>query len=108
MLFTCNCNVFSYNMICYEIVINHVLFEGHDLSKYNMVLNEDRLELPLDLGPLVKEIITSNWNATPSNGPNFEFIEGRLIKKGFESLIVEEKSPIHTIAYRTGINLKIW
>lgn len=71
-VFTDKCDVYSYGVTCYELVTGRLPFEGRPLSKFGMVLNGDRRELPINLEPLVKEIIVSCLHSIPSNRPSFE------------------------------------
>ncbi|KAG0603353.1 hypothetical protein M758_10G087100 [Ceratodon purpureus] len=71
VVFTEKCDVYSFGMTCYEIISGRLPFEDHRSSDYDMVLNGCRPELPSDLDPLFKDIITSCWNADPLERPTF-------------------------------------
>lgn len=59
MVFTKKCHIYNYGVTCNELVSGHLPFEGHLFSNYNTVLNRGRSQLPPDVEPLFKEIITS-------------------------------------------------
>ncbi|KAG0603352.1 hypothetical protein M758_10G087000 [Ceratodon purpureus] len=79
VVFTNKCDVYSFGMTCYELISGRLPFEDHRSSDYDMVLNDCRPELPSDLDPLFRDIITSCWNADPLQRPTFDDIEDKLL-----------------------------
>lgn len=75
------CDVYSYGMTCYELVSGRIPFEDYTnrpSEGFHLVLKGDRPELPPDLDPLVRGIITSCWDPIPSKRPSFEDITEEL------------------------------
>ena len=74
-LFTTKSDVYSYGMICYEILTGHVPFEDiEDLGKTSLddVLEGKRPSLPRYLKPWVKEWLGRCWHMDPLERPSFE------------------------------------
>ena len=80
--FSFEADIYSYGMTCYEIVTGRIPFEGYSLEQYDAVLNGERPELPLDLDPILREIITNCWHPDPSQRPFFCDIVDDLGKGG--------------------------
>ncbi|KAG0559221.1 hypothetical protein KC19_10G088400 [Ceratodon purpureus] len=78
VVFTKKCDVYSFGMTCYELISGCLPFEDHPSNDYDMVLNGSRPELPSDLNPLFKDIITSCWSADPLERPTFDDIIDKL------------------------------
>jgi serine/threonine protein kinase len=76
--FTSKVDVYSYGMTCYEIVTGHMPFEDRPAQNYDYVLNGHRPELPNDIDPLVREIITRCWHPDPSYRPSFKTIRALI------------------------------
>lgn len=74
-LFTEKADVYSYGMTCYEILTGHTPFEREGYlpttSNYELVLSGLRPELPNDLHPILKEVITNCWHHNPFQRPMF-------------------------------------
>ncbi|KAG0554287.1 hypothetical protein KC19_12G079600 [Ceratodon purpureus] len=73
-LFTEKCDVYSYSMICYELVTGRIPFEEIHGRRYDIVLEGGRPVLPLDLHPEIKTLIVSCWAQDPSQRPSFNDI----------------------------------
>jgi len=73
-LFTKSADVYSYGMTCYEIVTGRVPFEHLPLNNYDVVIRGERPELPSDMEPWMRDLITRCWHPDPLKRPTFETI----------------------------------
>lgn len=74
VVFTTKADVYSFGMTCYEIVTGCIPFEDLSLQNYDHVFSGNQPLLPLDLDPLMKDVITSCWQLDPLERPSFEYI----------------------------------
>lgn len=89
IVFTDMCDVYSYCMTCYELVTGRIPSEDYIRAWFkegcDLVSNGQRSELPIDLDPLIREIIVSCWHVSiPSEKPSFRDIHNRLSVKVFQ------------------------
>jgi len=73
-LFTKSADVYSYGMTCYEIVTGRVPFEDLCAGDYDVVIRGERPELPSDIEPWMRDLITRCWHPNPLERPTFETI----------------------------------
>lgn len=69
--FTFAGDVYSFGMVCYEILTGNIPFQGHEIRDYDLILAGNRPELPADLDVDLKKIILKCWNADPNARPSF-------------------------------------
>jgi serine/threonine protein kinase len=67
-------DVYSYAMLCYEILTGSIPFEGHRQSDYDLVLSGTRPELPAILSEGLRRLLESCWQTDPKQRPNFKEI----------------------------------
>ncbi|KAG0609943.1 hypothetical protein M758_7G026200 [Ceratodon purpureus] len=80
--FTPKSDVYSYGMLCYEIVTGSIPFDGQAFSYYDLVLGGQRPVLPCGLDHAVKDIIVRCWHPDPTLRPNFHDIAVQLNDTG--------------------------
>lgn len=74
-------DVYSFGMTCFEIVTGKLPFEGelaHSKAERKLVIDGKRPELPSDLDPGVRNLITSCWDPNPSLRPSFREIQKQI------------------------------
>jgi serine/threonine protein kinase len=71
---TKSADVYSYGMTCYEIVTGRVPFEDLCAGDYDVVIRGERPELPSDIEPWMRDLITRCWHPNPLERPTFETI----------------------------------
>jgi serine/threonine protein kinase len=83
-LFTKKSDVYSYGMLCYEIVTGFLPFEreGFETCRADMdrVINGQRPTFPDDVDWKVKELISSCWHQDENQRPTFEETNDRLCR----------------------------
>ena len=65
-VFTKESDVYSFAMMCYEMVTGRIPFEGHPASDYDIVLDGYRPKLPNDLDVGLASLIRRCWHADPA------------------------------------------
>lgn len=91
-------DVYSYAMLCYEILTGSIPFEGHRQSDYDLVLSGTRPELPAILSEGLRRLLESCWQTDPKQRPNFEKITYVLHREFIDSCTVEPgMSVLHQI-----------
>jgi serine/threonine protein kinase len=78
VILTDKADVYSYVMLCYEILTGSIPFEGHRQSDYDLVLSGTRPELPAILSEGLRRLLESCWQTDPEQRPNFEQITWSL------------------------------
>jgi hypothetical protein len=73
-LFTKSADVYSYGMTCYEIVTGRLPFEDLRANNYDRVIEGERPELPSDMEPWMRDLITRCWHPNPLERPTFKTI----------------------------------
>lgn len=94
-------DVYSYAMLCYEILTGSIPFEGHRQSDYDLVLSGTRPELPAILSEGLRRLLESCWQTDPKQRPNFEKITYVLHREFIDSCTVRPgMSVLHQIYIR--------
>ena len=94
-LFTKSADVYSYGMTCYEIVTGRMPFEDLRASDYDVVIRGGRPELPSDMEPWMRDLITRCWHPNPLERPTSKTIvrtiasDGRYGLDTWRSLVLE-------------------
>ncbi|KAG0598490.1 hypothetical protein M758_12G078600 [Ceratodon purpureus] len=70
MVFTKEADIYSFGMMCYEVVTGCIPFEGHPQNDYSIVLRGERPALPNDLTPELRSIIVECWHQDPLSRPS--------------------------------------
>ncbi|KAG0601119.1 hypothetical protein M758_11G085300 [Ceratodon purpureus] len=78
MKFSYEADIYSFGMLCYEIITGCIPFENHSTIDYDFVLNGARPELPHDVEPCVRNVITECWHLDPFQRPHISDIIHRL------------------------------
>jgi serine/threonine protein kinase len=85
VILTDKADVYSYAMLCYEILTGSIPFEGHRRSDYDLVLSGTRPELPAILSEGLRRLLESCWQTDPKQRPNFEKITHVLGREFIDS-----------------------
>ncbi|CAM6024238.1 unnamed protein product [Sphagnum balticum] len=72
-------DVYSFAMVCYEILTGRFPFEGELLSVYEPVLSGQRPELPAYVSKDMKKLLERCWDADPDKRPNFSVISSGIM-----------------------------
>ncbi|CAM6021465.1 unnamed protein product [Sphagnum balticum] len=68
-------DVYSFAMLCWELLTGQIPFAGHSLSDYNHILEwNNRPELPPDLPEGLSQLIKRCWQTIPQERPEFSEI----------------------------------
>jgi serine/threonine protein kinase len=78
VVFTKEADIYSFGMLCYEIITGRLPFEDHPRDDYSIVLRGGRPKLPDDLDPLLKNLILGCWQHDPRKRPSARDIYDRL------------------------------
>jgi serine/threonine protein kinase len=78
VILTDKADVYSYAMLCYEILTGSIPFEGHRQSDYDLVLSGTRPELPAILSERLRRLLESCWQTAPEQRPDFAQITSVL------------------------------
>lgn len=74
-------DIYSFGMVCYEVLTGRVPFDGHPYSDYDLVLEGGRPELPYHVPGKMKDIIRRCWHANPKYRPSWTDIVQGLTEK---------------------------
>jgi serine/threonine protein kinase len=78
--FSPKADVYSFGMVCYEILTGHHPFQGHPRSNYDLVLSGQRPELPPFVNEGMSSLLRMCWLPDPLQRPEWDQIKSRLHK----------------------------
>lgn len=84
--FTHEGDVYSFGMLCYEIITGEVPFQEQQKLPFDIIGSGNRPKLPMDINETIKMLIWECWNGDPKARPTFKTIVSELT-----DLIVETK-----------------
>ena len=64
-------DIYSFGMVCYEVLTGNVPFDGHRIDNYDLVLDGGRPELPDYVPARMKDMIRRCWHADPVFRPSW-------------------------------------
>ncbi len=67
-------DVYSYGMLCYEILSGEIPFSDCARSDYNVVISGQRPQLPAHVTLRMKELVYACWRANPQDRPGWTWI----------------------------------
>jgi serine/threonine protein kinase len=67
-------DVYSYGMLCYELLTGHIPFEECAWSDYDVVLSGKRPELPAYVNLTMKQLLHACWLTEPRERPGWTWI----------------------------------
>jgi serine/threonine protein kinase len=70
LVFTEKADIYSFGMMCYEIITGCIPFEGHPQNDYNIIYEDYRPKLPEDFNPKLKQVIHECWYRDPEHRPS--------------------------------------
>jgi serine/threonine protein kinase len=80
-------DVFSFGMMCYEILLNKKAYTGERIRDYVRFLENERPELPKTCSEGLKSLIHECWSSEPSNRPTFLDIFEKLRKLKSDAIL---------------------
>ena len=78
LLLTEKADIYSFGMLCYEMITGRTPFEGHPGNDYSIVLRGRRPELPHDLNEDLKQLVLDCWQHDPELRPTASQILDRV------------------------------
>lgn len=78
-LITFEANVYSFGMVCYEIITGKVPYQEQQKMSSHIVIFGNRPKLPMDLNKSMKSLIWRCWDGDPKTRPTFSTIVDELI-----------------------------
>jgi serine/threonine protein kinase len=98
-LFSAAGDVYSYGILCYEILTGKLPFEDHRTNDYDLVLNGQRPEVPEYVAGWLRELLRRCWQSDPAARPSFW-----QIQKLFETAEEDRMERLDEILSVTGFS----
>jgi tRNA A-37 threonylcarbamoyl transferase component Bud32 len=64
-------DVYGFGMVCYEILMGQIPFEGHPKSDYDLVLSGKRPDIPDHVDPNLRDLLHRCWHDDPLQRPGW-------------------------------------
>jgi serine/threonine protein kinase len=74
-------DVYSYGMLCYELLTGQVPLDEYAKCDYNVIISGRRPELPAHVNCRMKEMLSACWRAKPQDRPAWTWIREILEKE---------------------------
>ncbi|CAK9201795.1 unnamed protein product [Sphagnum troendelagicum] len=73
-VWSCEGDVYSFAMLCYELLTGRIPFGEHRLSDYDVVLSGQRPELPAHVNSRMRNLLHRCWQTEPQKRPGWTAI----------------------------------
>ena len=83
-------DIYSYGMICYEILTGKLPFEDHTENDYDVVLNGGRPKVPRYVEDWIRELLSRCWESNPRSRPTIGEILDLFVANSTEAKRWEE------------------
>ncbi|KAG0562292.1 hypothetical protein KC19_9G134400 [Ceratodon purpureus] len=74
LVFTKEVDMYSFGMLCYEVITGCIPFDGRPQNDYSIVLSGGRPHLPEDIDPVLRSFIVGCWHPDPMSRPSAKSI----------------------------------